>query len=266
MDIGSELRRARLARRLSLDDIAHATKISPSVLRSLENNAFAKVPGGLFARGYLRAYATHVGLDPEPIVAAYRETFDPPAAAVPGADTAGANFGHGDPRWTVEESDANSRHSEILQFAVILVVAFVYLASLRHPKTAPDLASGEAAALSTAPAATTPTVPPSEPQAVGTSGSTPTAKPLAIEIHPSAECWVDVTADGTHVISRLMNAGDRQSFVVRDALTMRIGDPAAFAFSIDGAAGRSLGAPRHPVTVRINRANYRTLLDVRPAG
>jgi cytoskeleton protein RodZ len=263
MDIGSELRRARLARRLSLDDIAYITKISPTVLRSLENNAFDKVPGGLFTRGYLRAYATSVGLDPEPIVAAYRETFDPPAAAVPEADTRGANSGHGDPHWTVEESDASSRHSEILQFAVILVVAFVYLASLRHPKA--DLATAEAAALSSAPAMTTPTAPPSEPQAVGTSGSTPTAKALAIEIHPSAECWVDVTADGAHVLSRLMNAGDRQSFAVRDDLTMRIGDPAAFAFSIDGAAGRSLGAPGHPVTVRINRANYRTLLDVRPA-
>src|SRR6201989_3190588 len=125
MDIGSELRRARLARRLSLDDIAHTTKISPTVLRSLENNAFAKVPGGLFTRGYLRAYASNVGLDPEPIVAAYREEFDPPVVAVPEADTAGANSGHPDPHWTVEESDASSRHSEILQFAVILVVAFV---------------------------------------------------------------------------------------------------------------------------------------------
>ncbi len=256
MDIGSELRRARLARRLSLDDITRTTKISPSVLRSLENNAFHNVPRGLFTRGYLRAYASYVGLDPEPIVAAYRETFDPPVATVREADSAGGNSGHADPHWTVEESDASSRHSEILQFAVILVVAFVYLASLRHPKTAPELATVEAAG----PASTAAAVASPEPRPVGTSGSVDTVKPLALEIQATAECWVDVTVDGTHVAARLMNAGERQSFSVRNELSMRVGDPAAFAFLIDGAAGRSLGEPGHAVTVRLDRANYRTLL------
>ena len=261
MDIGSELRRARLARRLSLDDIARTTKISQSVLRSLENNAFHDVPGGLFTRGYLRAYATSVGLNSEPIVAAYREEFDPPVAAVPEADSAGANSGHVDPHWTVEESDASSRHSEILQFAVILVVALVYLASLRHPKTAPELTAVEAATPANAAEAVTAAA---EPRPVGTSGTLDTVKPLAIEIRASAECWVDVTADGTHVAGRLMNAGERQSFSVRDDLTMRVGNPAAFAFSIDGASGRSLGEPGHAVTVRVNRANYRPLLVQSP--
>ena len=167
---------------------------------------------------------------------------------------------HADPHWTVEESDASSRHTEILQFGVILIVAVVYLVSLRQPKPAPDRQATDAAgaaALSTA--APAPVLMP-EVKTVGTSGSIATVKPLAIEIHPSAECWVDVTADGVHVASRLMNAGERQSITVRNDLTMRIGDPAAFAFSIDGAAGRSLGAPGRAVTVRMNRANYRALL------
>src|SRR4051812_35142635 len=100
MDIGSELRRARLARRLSLDDIARTTKISPTVLRSLENNAFHDVPGGLFPRGSPRAYAPCVVLSPDPIVAAYREEFAPPVTAVREADGPGANSGHPDPHWT----------------------------------------------------------------------------------------------------------------------------------------------------------------------
>jgi hypothetical protein len=140
----------------------------------------------------------------------------------------------------------------------------VYLVSLRHPKTVPDLGSADTASVPAATAAVTP--PQSQPQAVGTSGTAETAKPLAIELHPSAQCWVDVTVDGTHVASRLMNAGDTQSFSVRNDLTMRIGDPAAFAFSIDGAAGRSLGQAGRAVTVRLNRANYRTLLAAKSGG
>jgi cytoskeleton protein RodZ len=262
MDIGSELRRARLARRLSLDDIARTTKISQSVLRSLEKNAFQDIPGGLFTRGYLRAYASSVGLNPEPVVAAYREEFDQPLVSVPEADSPDGHSGHADPHWTVEESEASSRHSEILQFGVILVVAFVYLASLRHPKTASELVAAEAAS---PPSAAVVTAPP-QPRAVGTSGTADTVKPLAFEIHPTAECWVDVTVDGTHVIGRLLNAGERQSFSVRDNLTMRVGDPSAFAFSIDGAVGRSLGEPGHAVTVRITRDNYRSLIAGKTGG
>ena len=73
MDIGSELRRARLARRLSLDDIARTTRISPTVLRSLEKNAFRRRSRRrVHARLPADAYAANVGLDSEPIVAAYR--------------------------------------------------------------------------------------------------------------------------------------------------------------------------------------------------
>jgi hypothetical protein len=46
----------------------------------------------------------------------------------------------------------------------------------------------------------------------------------------------------------------------RDAV-LRIGDPAAFAFSVDGVAGRPLGPSGRPVTARITRDNYREFLQ-----
>jgi len=45
-----------------------------------------------------------------------------------------------------------------------------------------------------------------------------------------------------------------------DDLARRVGDPAACACTIDGAAGRPRGPEGHAVTVRVTRANYRTLL------
>src|SRR5436309_13733839 len=84
MDIGADLRKARTDRKLSIDEISRATKISASVLRSIENDAFDRVPRGLFTRGYLRAVAREVGLDGEEIVRRYRTEFeqqpDAPAA------------------------------------------------------------------------------------------------------------------------------------------------------------------------------------------
>ena len=72
MDIGAELRRARVSRHLAIEDVARVTKISPSVLRAIEQNEFGSVPGGLFTRGFLRSYAREVGLDAEAIVQLYR--------------------------------------------------------------------------------------------------------------------------------------------------------------------------------------------------
>src|SRR2546430_11869139 len=76
MDIGGDLRRARTARHLSLAEVSNRTKINGSLLRAIEDNRFDRVPPGLFTRGYLRAYAREVELDPETIVDRYRAEFE----------------------------------------------------------------------------------------------------------------------------------------------------------------------------------------------
>jgi len=59
------LLRARLRRGLSLTDIGDRTRLSPHVLRLLDEGRFAELPAGLYARGYVRAYASAVDLDPD---------------------------------------------------------------------------------------------------------------------------------------------------------------------------------------------------------
>src|SRR5437879_10380706 len=64
-DFGSELRAARERRGVPLRQIANATKISVGVLEALERNDISRLPGGIFGRAFVRAYAVEVGLDPE---------------------------------------------------------------------------------------------------------------------------------------------------------------------------------------------------------
>lgn len=254
MDVGNELRRARQARGLSLDDVAGETKISPALLRAIERNDFEHVPPGLFTRGYLRAYARVVGLDPQPIVDRYRAEFEAP-------EPPPANQHHeSDPAapvpYDVVDEASLRRPGNIVQFCVVLVVALAYLASLRQAKPAAnaDLQLPDAAV-------TVAAAEPADARPVGTSGSLPaTGQPMVMEMRPVGPCWVDATVDGEHTVARLMNAGDVETVRVHEDLTLRVGDPAAFAFTIDGAAGRPLGVEGHPVTVRINRANYQSLL------
>ncbi len=68
---GEDLKRERELRRISLREIAEATKISLRHLESLERNDFQTLPGGVFNRGFVRAYAQFIGIDPEAMVNAY---------------------------------------------------------------------------------------------------------------------------------------------------------------------------------------------------
>lgn len=65
---GSLLREAREGRRLSLEEIAHRTKISPSQLALIESGNVDDLPGEVFVRGFIRSYARSVGIpDVEPL-------------------------------------------------------------------------------------------------------------------------------------------------------------------------------------------------------
>jgi cytoskeleton protein RodZ len=68
---GERLRREREMRGVSLDDIAEATKIGTRSLRALEDEHFEVLPGGIFNKGFVRAYAKYLGLNEDEMVADY---------------------------------------------------------------------------------------------------------------------------------------------------------------------------------------------------
>jgi transcriptional regulator with XRE-family HTH domain len=69
---GDRLRQAREARGVALDEVARATRISRRYLEALERSDLAALPGGAFNTGYIRTYAQHLSIDPQPLLEAYR--------------------------------------------------------------------------------------------------------------------------------------------------------------------------------------------------
>jgi cytoskeletal protein RodZ len=65
---GSRLKAAREQSGVSLRDIAAKTKISIAALEAVERDDYSRLPGGIFSRAFIRAYALQVGLDPETAV------------------------------------------------------------------------------------------------------------------------------------------------------------------------------------------------------
>ncbi|MGD9883874.1 MAG: helix-turn-helix domain-containing protein [Reyranella sp.] len=72
--VGRLLRDQREARGLALSDIEKALRIRRSNLEAIEEGRFDKLPGAAYVPAFLRAYASHVGLDPEKVLTAYHHS------------------------------------------------------------------------------------------------------------------------------------------------------------------------------------------------
>ena len=68
MSVGDDLRQARLAAGLSLDDVAAVTRIRPVVLEAMEEDDFTLCGGSAYARGQIRSVAIAVGIDPDDVI------------------------------------------------------------------------------------------------------------------------------------------------------------------------------------------------------
>jgi hypothetical protein len=64
MSIGSDLKAARESRKINLNTISQRTKIPVKYLEALEENRYDVFPSHTYAKGFIRAYAKVVGLDP----------------------------------------------------------------------------------------------------------------------------------------------------------------------------------------------------------
>ncbi len=68
---GDKFRKAREAKKISLDDASNVTKISARMLQAIEEEKFDLLPGGVFNKGFIRAYAKHLGINDEEAVTEY---------------------------------------------------------------------------------------------------------------------------------------------------------------------------------------------------
>jgi cytoskeletal protein RodZ len=69
--VGQHLRELREARRMSVAEISRATRVPISSVERIEADRFDELPGEVFVRGFLRAYARAVEVPPDEVLARY---------------------------------------------------------------------------------------------------------------------------------------------------------------------------------------------------
>lgn len=74
--VGKRLRKARLARGVSVDEAAHATRLRPDKIVALENDDYSTFASNVYAKGFLQIYGRYLDVD----VAEFANTLEGNAA------------------------------------------------------------------------------------------------------------------------------------------------------------------------------------------
>jgi cytoskeletal protein RodZ len=69
--VGRFLRQQRLARGMSLEEVARTTRVPISSVERIEADQFDELPGEVFVRGFLKSYARAVGVPADDVLARY---------------------------------------------------------------------------------------------------------------------------------------------------------------------------------------------------
>jgi cytoskeletal protein RodZ len=239
--IGEALRSAREAQGKSLDDAAAATRIRSTYLQALEEERFGELGGSVYAKGFLRSYAGYLGVDPAPLLEAYRAQEAPEAPLFEHAPRAIGGL----------ESGPRGRSWLAVAIVCVSIVLLVSLWGLLRP--APDPGDPQPAFVTT-PARNAPT---------RTSGAGAAAKPPSAAARPAARdvtvtlryvgaSWTRVTADGRVAFEGTPGPRQRRSFKARRSLDVVLGNAAGVRLTVNGrdlgVADRSGDIWRHRFT------------------
>lgn len=252
-DLGRRLRDVREAAGMLLEELSARTKIKVSMLEAIERGELTRLPGGLFTRGFLRAYAHEVGLDPESVIDDYRAVYEPPPPPVAEAPPPE----HTNPRLLVTPS-VHRRWPLVLVTLIALMAVFTIARSARVGfELQPVATTGRS---DVAPAAEQGSGTRREEQTVVSHAE---VDKIALEIGAAGAVWVAATADGARAVYRIVQPGERETVNAQNEIVLRIGDAGAFQYSINGRPGRPLGGPSEVLDVRITRDNFHTFTERR---
>lgn len=235
--VGDILRQSRVHYGLEITDVESALRIRAMHLRALEEGRTDRLPGRVYAIGFVRAYAEYLGLDGGQMVELFKMQSAGPARKP-------------EYHMPVPASESKVPNVWILLGSFAALVAALFIFSIMSGKDAGpepipsvaeavhirDLAAGqgplESAMLSAI------------GTAVGAAGPAALVKPESrITLKATESAWVEIrNAQNKAILSRIMKAGDSYMAPDEKGLTLSTGNAGALSLTVDGSNVLPLGA------------------------
>ncbi|MFL6213829.1 MAG: helix-turn-helix domain-containing protein [Blastocatellia bacterium] len=285
--LGEELKRRREERQIALTDISEATRIGTRFLKAIEMDNYGVLPGGIFTRSFIRAFAKQVGMDEDEAIALYQQQVAgvsaeaAPQRAEPLAPTMvepprpparrpePLTYTQSGPRlnWTTIVIGGG-----ITIFLIVIVLAVIQKLKSPSQENAPPRSAVTANSNSTTASSNPPTAN-SNATAPATSPDTPSAttpavtqgEPLVVKLEAtidncSLQYWID---DAPKPTSVLIKKGEAQSLPpAQSQVRLNIGNRPAVKMSINNRDAKfPEGTPSWGAKVTVSRDNLQTFLQ-----
>ena len=263
---GARLKREREQRKITLDEIAVSTKIGTRFLAAIEEDRFDQLPGGIFNKGFVRAYARHLGMDENQAIADFVAATEPSPARTAAAEEAPVLAALAE---RVPEAKKKSRSDGGIPWGIFAIVLLVLACGFalwgfhsrekpaRPSIEAPGPAKPDASALTDQkdapqsaaksavpdPAAATSQALPPQPAPAAPESATATAAATQagadaglfhVLIKAREDSWVAITADGKQIVQDTLAAPAEQSIEARDQIVIKTGNVGALEISFNG--------------------------------
>jgi cytoskeleton protein RodZ len=247
---GARLKQEREQRGVTLDQISQSTKIGTRFLQALEHDHFEQLPGGIFNKGFIRAYARFVGLDEEQTVADYLAAISPPAPAAATPPIAPPPS----PPQTRTAFSWSTAAMVLLLFALCFAIWGFYSRESPAKSAVPSTpvasppASLPLSAAAPEPAVSPTSAPPqkstvpilsaSRPEsamiASPLTSASPSAATFDLRIGAREDSWVSITADGKVLMQDTIPAGTEKSVKATKQIVIRTGNAGALDLAFNG--------------------------------
>lgn len=242
-DPATRLKQARQAKGLSCRQLADITKLSVRTIEALENDCVSALPQGIYRRSIVRAVASEVGLDPEQLLREFSAAHPDDLPALPSAAV-------------VTAPEPSRSFQKMLAVAGAVVPLLAGVAYFGWPAARggqmPAAAEQSRAALA------------NRDEIVPAGGFAPASaelpRPVVVTLTMSSRCQLRIIADGREVLDRAVEQGETLPIELGEELWLLGDNASAVQFSINGQAGRLLGAPGETLSVRIGRDDYEDFL------
>ena len=237
-NFGERLKREREMREVSMEELTKATRISTRFLLALENEDWAKLPGGVFGHGFVRTIARYLGLDEESLLGEY--------------DLARSDKAQSEPAKPEERIPPPPKWIPAAAVFVVLLLAagLFYAGRYGWRRYAAHRAAKQPGASSLSSQI------PSQP---GSSAGSlaPSDSSLDLSVSTSAATRVRVLADSKLLLDTELPAGETRHFSAKQQFEVTAGGSSAVLLELNGQAMPPVGAPGSSGTIVLSQKDLR---------